>query len=178
MESLREWPRAFVPLHRVNVMVKNRARSEGYLFFPDMDNKAMQTRRMRKATKKKKTKQNKVGKAKQAGFFPGFLPADREKNWEESVNIHDRASEAKQWGGSSVPCVASDLRQWAQAAHSGAAVVKLATHGGGDAGAAVRIAMAECGFFMLVPMRCAHLTPLFLKASLQLRFDCLEIRDG
>lgn len=77
-----------------------------------------------------------------------------------------------------MPCVASDLRQRAQAAQSGAVVVKLATHGGGDAGAAVRIAKAECGFFMLVPMMGAHLTPLFLKDSLQLRFDCLENRDG
>lgn len=134
MESLREWPRAFVPLHRGNVMVKNRVGSEGYLFFPDMDNKAMQTQRMRKEKKKKKTKQNKVGKQNRlsSGFFPGVLNADREKNWEESVNIHDWASEAKQWGGSSVPCVALDLRQRAQAAQSGTTVVKLATHGGGQ----------------------------------------------
>lgn len=179
MESLREWPRAFVPLHRGNLMLKNRAGSEGSLFLPDMDNKAMQTRHIRKL---KKRKQSKTRSAKQnrlsSGFFPAVLPADREKNWEESVNIHDWASEAKQWGGSSVPWVASDLKQRAQAAQSGAAVVKLVTHDGGNAGAAVRIAKAECGFFMLVPMRGAHLTPLFLKASLQLRFDCLENRNG
>lgn len=38
-------------------MVKNRAGSEGYLFFPDVDNKAMQTRRMRKEKKENKAKQ-------------------------------------------------------------------------------------------------------------------------
>lgn len=68
MESLREWPRAFVPLHRGNVIVKNRAGSEGYLFFPRHGQKgdANTANAQRKKKKKKKTKQNKVGKAKQA----------------------------------------------------------------------------------------------------------------